>query len=130
MATNTVRTALASQARTATTTSSIQRNLSDSGCLIVYLNITAASGTGGLQLQVQGVDYATGNAYSIMALPTAKTATGSFAYVVGPSCTFTGGDVAAATSTFVPSQFVIKVTHGDASSYTYSVGYDFPNGQS
>ena len=33
------------------------------------------------------------------------------------------GSVTQATSFYLPRQFSITVTHGDSSSYTYSVGY-------
>src|SRR5579871_3766078 len=73
-------TLLASAARTATTNSAPQTNQNARGVL-VYLNVTAASGTGGLRLAVQAQDPVSGNYININLLPTAVTATGLTAYL-------------------------------------------------
>lgn len=89
----------------------------------VYLNVTAASGTGGLQVAIVGVDPVSGLNFQIGANPTAITATGKSVYVYGPGCTAaTGGDIKAGVVAPIPDVFNVIVTVGDASSYTYSIG--------
>lgn len=114
--------ALESAARTSTTTTGSYVIAGQT--LIVYLNVTAASGTGGLQVRILGVDPASGNTFALNAAPTAVTATGSYAYVIGRGITSYGGSVPATgiTATALPSTIKIQVTHSDSSSYTYSVG--------
>src|SRR5581483_11863115 len=109
--------------RTTTTTSATQANPRGVLGMVVYLNVTAASGTGGLKVQILGIDPISGNGFALNALPTAVTATGTYAYVIGPGCSSASGSVQQATSGVVPPRFQIQVTHVDGSSYTYSVGY-------
>ncbi len=118
---NTERTLLASAARTATTSSADVTNFNGRG-LQVLLNVTAASGTGGLTLTIQGKDPVSGNYYNLNANPTAITATGLTVYEVYPGVGAAGGGVTQRTSASLPRTFRVTVTHGDASSYTYSVG--------
>jgi hypothetical protein len=110
-------------ARTATTSSADQTNYNAKGVL-VYLNVTAASGTGGLQVQVQGKDPVSGNYYNLTSAPTAVIATtGSTpkVYAMGPSYFSTGGAVTQNTTQALPRTWRVQVVAGDASSYTYSV---------
>jgi hypothetical protein len=115
-------TALSSAARTATTSSADQTNYNARG-LAVFLNVTAASGSGGLQVRVQGKDPVSGNYFNLNAAPTAITATGQYAYALYPGAATAAGDVQQTTQQVLPRTFRITVTHGDGSSYTYSVGY-------
>lgn len=111
-----------SQVRTSTFTSS-SYSVVDRTRMIVYLNVSAASGTGGLQVRILGVDSVSGNTFPLNAAPTAVTSTGQYAYVIGPGVTSYGGSVSATaiTATAIPSTFQIQIVHGDSSSYTYSV---------
>lgn len=113
-------TALASAARTATTNSSDITNHNAVG-ILVFLNVTVASGTGGLQVQVMAKDPVSGSYFALNAAPTAVTGTGLKLYVVDPGSS--GGNATQATEASLPRTFRITVTHGDGSSYTYSVGY-------
>lgn len=113
-------TALASAARTTTTNSSSITNYNASA-LAIFLNVTVASGTGGLTVRVQGIDPVSGSVIALNAAPTAVTAIGTTLYVIGLGAS--GGGAAQATSAPVPRTWRVAVTHGDASSYTYSVGY-------
>lgn len=115
-------TALSSSARTVQTSSSDITNY-NGGAIIVYLNVTVASGTGGLTVRIQGKDPVSGNYFNLNAAPTAVTATGQTAYVLGPGNATASGDVVQATQGRIPRTFRITVTVGDASSYTYSIGY-------
>jgi hypothetical protein len=116
-------TLLASAARTATAASPDQTNHDGRG-VVVFLNITAASGTGGLQVIVEGKDPVSGSYQQINATPAAVTATGFKSYVVYPgAASGPQGDVTQTTEQVLPRTWRVRVVHGDGSSYTYSVGY-------
>lgn len=119
-------TLLASAARTTSTASSSQTNHGNAGILL-WLNITVASGTGGLTLYIQGFDPVSGAAVLLNAAPTAIIATGTYAYELRPGATTAGaagtGRVQQRTAASLPRTWRIEVIHGNGSSYTYSVGY-------
>lgn len=121
---NTQGTLLASAARTVTTSSPTQTNYNARG-VIVTLNVTAASGTGGLQLDIMGYDPVTNTPYHINNAPTAVTATGIYTYVVYPGAN--GGNPTQTTSQPLPRSWYAFIYVNDASSYTYSVGYALIN---
>ncbi len=112
-------TLLPSAVRSATIATPDQVNYNWRGVL-VWLNITAASGTGGLTLRVQGKDPASGSYFSLHAAPAAVIATGMQVYALYPGVT--GGAVSQPTQIVLPRTWRVQVTHGDASSYSYSVG--------
>lgn len=119
-------TLLPSAARTATVYSDTQRNLYGARGVQIVLNVTAASGTGGLTLTIEQFDPASGVWFGITAAATAVTATTSTpkVYTVYPNGTATAShNVTALTSTSISAIWRVKVTAGDSSSYTYSVGY-------
>jgi hypothetical protein len=114
--------ALTSATRTATTATAklpADRFLG----IIVYLNVSAASGTGGLKVFVRGYD-ASGNAFKINGGGTAKTATGQYAYVVYPGGGTSAGDIVDIQNAPVPATFDIQVNAADSSNYTYTVSYE------
>lgn len=116
-------TALASAARTAYVISADIINYNGRGILI-FLNVTAASGTGGLQVRLMAKDPVSGTYFAMAATPTAVTATGKNAYVFYPgSSAGAAGNVAQNVSIVMPRTIAIEVIHGDGTSYTYSVGY-------
>lgn len=123
---NTQGTLLASSVRTVTTTSPDQTNYNARG-VIVYLNISLASGTGGLSVRIWGKDPVTGSGVVLNAAPTAITATGIYGYVlypgIGAAAAAGNGGMNQVTSEVLPRTWFVQVTHGDGSSYTYSVGY-------
>lgn len=90
--------------------------------ILVVLDVTAASGTGGLTLRINAHDQASSQAVPLNAAPTAVTAIGTTSYALYPFGAVAGG-VTQATEFYLPRQFSITVTHGDSSNYTYSVGY-------
>lgn len=90
--------------------------------ILVVLDVTSASGTGGLQVRINAHDQASGQAVALNAAPTAVTATGTTSYVLYPFGAV-AGNVTQATSFYLPRLFSITVTAGDSSSYTYSLGY-------
>ena len=73
----------ASAARTAQTDSANQTNRNARGVHLI-LNVTAASGTGGLQVRLLGVDPISSTVYALAAAPTAITATGISVYELYP----------------------------------------------
>ena len=107
--------------RTSTYTSPTFEADTEAGVL-VSLNVTAASGTGGLQVRINSVDVASGQVFALNAAPTAVTSTGLTVYSLYP---FGGvsGNITQSTSGYLPRKFSITVTHGDSSSYTYSLGF-------
>lgn len=114
-------TLLASAARTSTTGTSNQTNRGALGVHII-LRVTVASGTGGLSVLIYGIDPVSGVAYQLNAAPTAVTTTGIFCYEIHPGAVTAGVAVPQRTSGRLPRSFTVTVSHGDASSYTYSLG--------
>lgn len=120
--------ALASATRTATVTTVTMTNHGGRG-ILVMLNITAASGTGGLRMRVLARDGG-GASYILAEQDVADfTATGQFAMELYPGAS-SAPDAAAASGWVVerkagsvPRSFAMQIRHGDASSYTYSVDY-------
>jgi hypothetical protein len=112
---------LASAARTAQTTSADQTNQNARGVQVV-LNVTVASGTGGLQVKVQAKDSVSGQYYDLNADPTAVTTTGTYIYEVYPGVGAASGSVTQRTSSGLPQTWRVLVKVGDNSSYTYSIG--------
>jgi hypothetical protein len=115
-------TAIASAARTATTSSADITNHNARGIAVV-LDVSAASGSGGLQVSIQAKDPVTGNYAALNSAPTAVTSTGTRVYELYPGAVGGGSGIAQVANVALPRTFRITVTHGDGSSYTYSVGY-------
>lgn len=109
----------ASAARTVTVSSPVMSNPNARG-LLVFLNVTVASGTGGLIVRIQALDPVSGGVFSMNVAPTAVIATGLTVYGLYPSIS-TG--LTQATSGVLPRVWQVTATVGDASSYTHSAGY-------
>ena len=107
--------------RTATWTSPTYESKTEAG-ILVALDVTAASGTGGLTLRINAHDLAGSTVIPLNTAPTAVTAIGTTSYALYPFGAISGA-VTQSTSGYLPRQFSITVTAGDSSSYTYSVGY-------
>jgi hypothetical protein len=115
-------TLLASATRTADTATADQTNHNGRG-VILFLNVTAASGTGGVRAIVQGKDPVSGTyTPSFGATPTFRTATGVYVYVYYPGAAGVGG-LDQTSQTVLPRTWRALVQHGDASNYTYSLGF-------
>lgn len=116
-------TALESAARTATTQTADIDALGASS-ILVYLNISAASGTGGLSVGVRGKDPVSGN-YASLGTSSTYTTTGIRVFAFGrgvgayTNMNFVWGGIGVP----IPDTLRIEIAHADASSYTYSVGY-------
>ncbi len=120
-------TALASAARTASTSSNDLSTAGYSG-MAIWVNVTAASGTGGLTTYIQTKDPVSDNwclSY-VAAAPITTVRTTSILLGAGVSqgtnISLAGGQ--ADRGTRLPADVRVYVVHGDASSYTYSVGYE------
>ena len=105
-------------ARTANTASEQYRDdFSDSG--IVYFNISAASGTGGVKVQIRGYD---GDNNAVVFFESAVfIATGVRTYVFGQGSWTAALGITAIAQVPLPQIFDVNVVVADASSYTYSV---------
>jgi hypothetical protein len=120
---------LASAARTATTSTS---NISVGNCsaVMLYLNVSAASGTGGLKLRINCIDQISGNSVGAYSANSAILAVGQVMMVFGKglgninNVTAAGVGATATIGIPVPAAFRVDVIHGDSSSYTYSLNYE------
>ncbi len=90
--------------------------------VIIYLDITTVSGTGGLTLNLSYTDPVSG-AVVTQAIGSQRTATGLYVCEVGPInglSTLNGGSLVA----FLPANSSITIAVGDASNYTYSLSFE------
>lgn len=90
--------------------------------LRAYLNVTVASGTGGLTLQLRGYDKASGASY-VLAATAGITATGLYLLEIAPALVAGSGNRATFNG-YLPVQWDLNVAVGDASSYTYSLSVE------
>lgn len=122
-------TLLASAART-TTTSSSTIDCSQYKGLLVYLNVSVASGTGGLNARIDYLDPVTGTWFGGVYGPSApKTTTGTMLILFGDGpAVGTNAAVNPSLTGFIGailgSSVRVSILASDASSYTYSVGYE------
>ena len=84
----------------------------------VLLNITAASGAGGLKVIISAI-YA-GVAAALNTGGAAQTTTGLKVYEIYPDAAAAAAGVVDAVSRQLPDEYQVEVTHADGSSYTYS----------
>ncbi len=118
-------TALISAARTGTTNSADIINYNGRG-VTLFLNVTAASGTGGLTVNIQVKDPVSGSYFTAYAAAAAVITTGLKAYNAFPGAAG-AGNYTNTVNFQIPRTFRIGVTVGDSSSYTYSIGYAITN---
>lgn len=113
---------LESAARTATVASPKQQHYA-CRAIRLYLNITAASGTGGLQPIIRGYDLVSGTAVALSTGGTAIVATGCYVYEMGLGLLSTAkqGNIEECQNRPAPVQWDVSIAVGDASSYTYSL---------
>lgn len=115
-------TMISSGKRTSSAISSLITNYNARG-LLLYLDVTQASGTGGLKLIVRGKDPTTGTMKDLYSTTTAVTAVGSAVYAVAPAISFTGSRILQTFNGLLPRVFDVYVLAGDSSEYTYTLGY-------
>ena len=118
-------TSLASAART-TTTSGANIDIETAKGAIFFLNVTAASGTGGLHIAV-GTVFPDNNTQTLIYTPVAITTVGRHYVIVYPGGgifgTTTGRTSIAEYSARIPPRIRPSIQPDDASSYTYSLDY-------
>ena len=123
-------TLLVSAARTTTTSTNAIDGWGWRG-IIAFLNVTAASGTGGLVLYIEHQDPVSG-LWAVTAVQSAAAiqTTGLRPYLMGQGISLGSNFGAAGAPVFsdrghiLSSSFRFRVVHSDASSYTYSLGYE------
>lgn len=119
-------TLLASAASTTDRQSSNQTNHSYRGVQL-YLNITVASGTGGLVPRIGAVDPVSGNVVYLNSDITPITTTGRYGLEIYPGASTTppggNGFMHQRVAASLGRTWLVRVIHQDTSSYTYSVGY-------
>ena len=113
---NAQQTILASAARTAD--SDTQVSHSGIGGKII-IDVTATAATPSVVFTVQGIDPASGKAFTILA-SAAKTGTGTTVLTIHPFATASAN---VAVNDFLPENFNINANHADGDSITYSVGF-------
>jgi hypothetical protein len=111
---------LASAARTAAVASAKQVDAVEQYAR-VYVNVTAASGAGGLTCQFRGYDRVSGSAVALSTGGAAITATGLYVFEMMPNAQDAAGSVKETVGRMLPYQWDFQITVGDSSSYTYSV---------
>lgn len=107
---------LASEVRTATTTSDDLRNSQHKGCHVI-IDITAKGTTISITPTIQGKDPLSGKYYTILT-GTAISTVSTTVLRVYPGITVSAN---ASVNDIIPSEFRILMTHGNATSATYSV---------
>lgn len=120
-------TALASAARTISTSSADIETLGFRG-IGIWINCSVASGTGGLTTYVQTQDPVSGiwTLSYVASAPITTVRTTSI--LLGPGVSI-GSNIGLPTGQsdrgiMLPSKIRLYVVHADATSYTYSVGYE------
>jgi hypothetical protein len=121
---------LTSATRTTATTAPTQTNYNAKG-IMIFLNITAASGTGGIEVKLRGVDPVSGTAMNLHGGGFTITGAGLYVHsVYGPGTNLTGTSPLNSNYKWnfpinLPRTWSVQIYHNDASSYTYSVGYSY-----
>lgn len=124
---NTQGTLLASAARTANGVSATMTNWNESA-LLLSLDVTVASGTGGLDVRlIAPPPVGSGSPALDVPSTTLITTTGNYLFLYGMSLAnggpVSGSQVYKTSDVMVPRTWSVIVTTGDSSSYTYSLGY-------
>lgn len=92
--------------------------------LFLFLDVTATSGTGGLQLLVECQDPVSGKWFQINDTPTAVKSVSKGLYIVCWGIgTTPAGSIVQLTQAILTNNWRVTVAVGDASNHTYSLGY-------
>jgi len=119
---NTEGTLLASAARTASISSADQTNHNASGVLIT-LNVTAVSGSAGVVLRISGKDPVSGSYHNLNAAIASITTVGLRTYYIYPGIAALNNGATQPVNAILPRTWRVTVTHDNADSITYSVGF-------
>jgi hypothetical protein len=121
---------LPSLPRTATVSSGPQKDAQGARALRAYLNVTDASGDGGLTVVFNGIDPVSGNPVALSAGGVPVLAPGTYAYEMTPFVSqdslgnLIAGNILESVSRAVPYVWSISVLHANDSPYTYSLGVE------
>ena len=85
----------------------------------IIIDVTAITATPSVAVTLQGKDPASGKLYDLLASIVALTAVGTTVLRIGKDVVAAAG---VAANTFIPDEVILKFTHADADSITYSVG--------
>ena len=119
---NTEGTAVSGGAYTTTAVGADITNHNARGVLL-HMDLTAAGGVSGVTIAIQAKDPASNKYQTIFVDSSARTATGSYRYLVYPGASASLGSYNATSAGAVPRTWRVIVTNTDGSSYTFSVGY-------
>jgi hypothetical protein len=114
---------VASAARTSGYIGPTHTNLMGHKGILIYLNITAASGTGGLQVVLENLAPVSGQWAAANTTPTAITTATFQKYLIYVGSTATNSSASQQSSGPLARNWRLHVFVGDSSSYTYSLGY-------
>ncbi len=115
-------TLLTSATRNATTASADQINYNARGVLL-FLDVSAASGTGGVRAIIDVKDPVSGNYKGpLNTTPTFRTAVGTYVYLFYPGSASAGG-LEQNNQVVLPRLWRATVQHSDATNYSYSLAY-------
>jgi hypothetical protein len=114
---------VASAARTTAYIGPTHVNTTGSKGVLVYGNVTAASGTGGLQVTVENLDPVSGQWAQSNSTPSAVITTGLIKIECYPGGASTNPGATQMSSGPLCRNWRIHIFVGDSSSYTYSVAY-------
>jgi len=117
---NTTATALASAARTATTSSSDLTNFNAVG-VYIFFSITAVPGVHTVTLTVTAKDPIAGT-YETLLTGSAESTTATKCYLLYPGAGAAANGVDVVNAFPIPRTWRVTVTHSAGSSFTYSVG--------
>lgn len=123
---NTGRVLLAAAARVANTQSAKFNEAFGPESLRLYLNVTVASGSGGLRVILRGYDRASGGSVELTTGGTPVTTTGLFAYEISGACvpSNTFGAIREVACRTIPVVWDVIVRVLDGSTYNYSLSAD------
>ena len=121
-------TVLSSAARTATTTSAEFQWLDAKAFMVV--NVTTTAATPGITPQVQAYDLASGTWVTVylQAAPVTPTSAHTYLYIFTDTAfTPTGTYIQESKQVYLAPRMRVVITHADADSITYSVGFNRVN---
>ena len=99
-----------------------QSVIQEASGLIAYLNITTASGTGGLSLVLEEQDHVSGT-WNQIAATTGTTATSLVTLKIKAAiAAVAASGTKVAVQDILPANWRLRVVHADGSNYTYSLG--------
>jgi len=111
---------LASATKTATNATAKLRNRHVRGVLLL-LNVSAASGTGGLTVRIRAYETISGNTINLLADTAAITATGTYGFLLHPNAGAAADGIRVSRAFLLSQDWDVQISHGDASNYTYSL---------